>query len=330
MKILLAIVAFLLAAIIAAFLVLRTPDTDRDGMIAKYGGPDAMFADGPGGMKVHWRDEGCRDCPAMILLHGSGASLHTFAPLIPRLGAEYRVITFDQPGHGLTGPHPMGDYSAGGLSQALDAVAAAAGLEHFILGGNSMGGWVSWRYALAHPERVDALLLIDAAGAPMREGETPPAPSIGFRLLRNPLTRPIAEHVTPREVIAKTLLDSVAVDEIVDDAMIDRYWELLRFPGNRRATVKRAVTDREDDFAARLKEIAAPALVLWGAEDTFIPKSAATTFDERIPNADIVILDGVGHIPMEEAPERTANAILRFLEKQRPDAQDNLVLEMVQ
>lgn len=315
---------FLLAAAAGAAVLLQTPDTKPQAMIAKYGGPNPAFAEGPGGMRVHWRDQGCRDCPALILLHGSNASLHTFEPVIERLGSEFRIITYDQPGHGLTGPHPRDDYSAAGMFEALDAVVAAAGVDRFVLGGNSMGGWVAWRYALARPERVAALILIDAAGAPLRAGETPPPLNLGFRLARNPLARPLLERFTPRSLIRKSLLQTMAVDDIVTEEMVDRYWELLRFPGNRRATALRARTDREDGYADRLGEIRTPTLILWGAEDRLIYATAAETFAERIPDAKVEVFAGVGHIPMEEAPEATANAIRRFLESLAPEAEDLL------
>ncbi|NWG71425.1 MAG: alpha/beta hydrolase [Parvularculaceae bacterium] len=327
MKRVVLILAVVIAAVVALILLVRTPDTNREAMIAKYGGPNAQFADGPGGMKVHWRDQGCRDCPPMILIHGSSASLHTWGPLIERLGVEYRIITYDQPGHGLTGPHPMDDYSAAGMMQALNAVAQAAGVERFILGGNSMGGWVAWRYALAYPERVDALLLLDAAGAPPRADEAPPKLPIGFKLARMRALSPILMHVTPRSVVERSVYQTVEVDEIVTPEMVDRYWELLRFPGNRQATAIRNRTDREEAYADRLGDIAAPSLVLWGDKDSLIPVSAADTFAERLPNATKVILTGVGHLPMEEAPDATASAISRFLDDLAPEAEDSLALE---
>jgi pimeloyl-ACP methyl ester carboxylesterase len=322
------VAALAVAAVVAvAFAVLRTPDTKREEMIAKYGGAAPKFAEGAGGMRVHWRDEGCRDCPAIILIHGSNASLHTWSPLVDELGGEYRIITYDQPGHGLTGPHPRDDYSAAGMFEALNAVASAAGLDHFYLGGNSMGGWISWRYALAYPERVDGLILVDAAGAPSREGEAAAPLNLGFRLMRHRLLRPLIAEITPRGLVKKSLLETAAVDEVVTEEMVDRYWKLLRFPGNRRATAIRAGVDREESYAERLGDIARPTLILWGSEDQLIHPSAARTFDERLPNAGVVILGGVGHIPMEEAPEATANAIRRFMEAQIPEAVDTLNLE---
>lgn len=326
----LAALAGLGAILAVVFLALRTPDSARAEMIVKYGGPAVTFAEGAGGMRVHWRDEGCRDCPAIILLHGSNASLHAFEAMIAELAGEYRIITYDQPGHGLTGPHPRDDYSAAGMFEALDAVANAARLDRFYLGGNSMGGWVAWRYALGHPERVEGLILIDAAGAPLREGETAPPLNLGFRLLRNPLLRPLLSQITPRSLVEKSLQDTVADPSIVTDAMVDRYWELLRYPGNRRASAIRADAPREPEYWDRISEITAPTLLLWGAEDKLIYASAAATFDEMLPNADVVIIDNVGHIPMEEAPAASANAIRRFLEGLQPEAVDTLKLEQPQ
>lgn len=304
-----------LVVLVAAFLLLLTPDTDRDAMIAKYGGSDAAFAAGPAGQRIHYRDQGRRDGPAIILLHGSNASLHTWEPLVDRLGGDYRIVTLDLPGHGLTGAIPSRDYSASAMIDAVDVVAARLELDRFILGGNSMGGWVAWRYALEHPARVEALLLLDAAGMPLRKGEKAPESNVGFRILEYPFGRWLATRITPRLLVEQSLRGSVEKQDIVDDAMIDRYWELLRFPGNREATVMRARTDREPELAARVGEIGAPTLILFGDKDRLINPSAAQTFGERIAGSEIVLLAGIGHLPMEEAPDEVAAAIADFLKR---------------
>ncbi len=304
-----------LVALIAAFLLLVTPDTDRDAMIAKYGGSDAAFAAGPAGQRIHYRDQGRRDGPAIILLHGSNASLHTWEPLVERLGGDYRIVTLDLPGHGLTGAIPSRDYSASAMIDAVDVVAARLELDRFILGGNSMGGWVAWRYALEHPARVEALLLLDAAGMPLRKGEKAPESNVGFRILEYPFGRWLATRITPRLLVEQSLRGSVEKQDIVDDAMIDRYWELLRFPGNREATVIRARTDREPELAARVGEVGAPTLILFGDQDRLINPTAAQTFGERIAGSEIVLLAGIGHLPMEEAPDKVAAAIADFLKR---------------
>ena len=305
----------LLLAIVVAFLVLRTPDTDRDAMIARYGGPGVAFAAGPAGQRIHYRDQGKRDGPVLLLLHGSNASLQTWEPLVKRLGGTYRIVTLDLPGHGLTGATPDTDYSADGMMAAVDVVMAKLALDRFSIGGNSMGGWVAWRYALARPERIDALLLIDAAGMPLRKGEKAPPSNVGFRVLQYPVGRWLATQITPRSLVEESLRGSIAKQDIVDDAMIDRYWELLRFPGNREATVLRARMDRQPAMASQVSAITAPTLILFGKQDRLINPTAAQTFHERIGGSEVVLLDGIGHLPMEEAPDETAAAIDDFLKR---------------
>ena len=312
---------FVLLALVATFFALRTPDTDHDAMIAKYGNPDGLttFARGPAGQSIHYRDQGCRTCPAMILLHGSNASLHTWEPLVARLGKDFRIVTLDLPGHGLTGSTPDGDYSPAGMMAAVDVVAAALELERFILGGNSMGGGISWQYALAQPVRVEALLLLNAGGMPPRAGEKAAASNIGFRIMRNPVGRWLAGQITPRALVASSLEQSVSNRAVVTEAAVDRYWELLRFPGNREATARRATLPRDFAAAARIGQITAPTLVLFGAEDRIINPSTAQTFGERIKGAKVVLLPGIGHLPMEEAPDATAAAIRDFLAKRQAE-----------
>lgn len=268
----LAVFLGVLAGLVAgAFIALRTPDSDAAAMRAKYGGPAPNFAETTDGMSVHYRDQGCRDCPAIILVHGSNASLHTFEPLVEKLKDRYRLISYDQPGHGLTGPHPRDDYSAQGMFEAFAAVVDATGVERFAIAGNSMGGWIGWRYALARPQDLSGLILINAAGAPPSPDAEKPRLYLGARIMRHPVGRFLAQHITPRSVFEKSLLDAAADDAFVTKKMVDRYWELMRYPGNRRAAGLRAIVDREPQYGQRLSEITVPTLILWGAQDRVAP-----------------------------------------------------------
>lgn len=305
------IIFFIILA--AAGWFLRTPDTDPDVMAAKYANDASRFVTNAEGLRVHYRDQGNPRGNPIVLLHGSAASLHTWEPLVDRLGDEYRIITYTQPGHGLTGPHPQDDYSFNGMADALDLVTKELGLERFILGGNSMGGWVSWRYTLANPDRVSALILLDAAGMPIPEGEEEPPLNIGFQLLQTPVGRFLMQQYTPRHLVAKSARQSVSIQSVMTEDAVDRYWELLRLPGNRRAAALRAIADREPEYAKRVSEITTPTLIVWGAEDQLIFASAAKMFEERLPKAATVIYEGIGHLPIEEAPERTAEDIKGFL-----------------
>ncbi len=137
-----------------ALLIFRTPDTDPAAMRAKYGGAPSQFVDLGDGLTVHLRDEGPRDAPVIMLLHGSNADLHTWEPWVQALKGQYRVIRFDTIGHGLTGGVASKDYSPEAMTALVGQVADKLGLERFALAGNSMGGAVAASYAMAHPQRL--------------------------------------------------------------------------------------------------------------------------------------------------------------------------------
>lgn len=300
-------------ATVAALLVLRTEDTDLALMQEKYGGTNSLYVETSDGLSVRYRDQGCQTCPAIILIHGSNSSLHTFEPLVERLADRYRLISYDQPGHGLTGAHPDDDYSATSMFKAVDALVGATGVNEFAIAGSSMGGWVAWRYALENPERVAALILIGASGAPHRPTSVEARLHLGARIMKSSVGRRLAERIAPRFLVEQSLLDSVSDPNLVTDEMVDRYWELLRLPGNRRAAGQLAVTDREPEFGERLGELRPRTLILWGEEDQVVPVSNAATFREEIPNAVLQVFERVGHLPAEEVPEKSALAIDRFL-----------------
>ena len=313
MRRVLRIVAVLVALAMIAFVIFRTPDTDPAEMRAKYGGEPSQFVKLDSGLEVHLRDEGPRDAPAIILLHGSNADLHTWQPWVDRLKADYRVIRFDQPGHGLTGATPDGDYSTATYVGAIDDVADALDLDHFILGGNSMGGYHTLEYALAHPERVQAMVLVDAGGPPVKLES---GGNIGFTLARIPVLNQLLKHITPRSMVEKSLSQSVSNQAVVTPEAVDRYWELLRYPGNRHATMVRFGQDRVLLTDAQASSLTMPALVIWGEEDRLIPLAAGVWLDTHLPNSTLVTLPGIGHLPMEEVPEPTAANLRSWLAEQ--------------
>ena len=301
----------------ALFVWARTPDLPAAELRAKYANAESEFVEVSPGLTVHLRDEGPALGPVVMLLHGSNSSLHTWEPWVEQLKATHRVITYDQPGHGLTGPHPRDCYTAACYTEVVEAVARNRKLDRFVLGGNSMGGWVSWNYALAHPERLAGLVLVDASGPDLPASLTPPAP-IGFRIARTPVLNQLMRQVTPRSVIEKSVRQSVSVQASVTPAVVDRYWELIRYPGNRRATGLRFATPRTVATPEKLAKIATPTLIMWGREDRLVPVEAAVVFDREIPNSRAVIYDGIGHIPMEEAPFRSVADLQAFLAELGP------------
>ncbi|MBU2587960.1 MAG: alpha/beta hydrolase [Alphaproteobacteria bacterium] len=312
----------LLAVLVIAFLIFRTPDTDAAEMRAKYGGVPSQFVDIGGGVTIHLRDEGPKDAPAIMLLHGSNADLHTWEPWVAALKSQYRVIRFDQVGHGLTGPDPKHDYSRANYVADVLAVADTLGLERLVIGGNSMGGKHALAFAIAHPDRVSGLVLVDASGGPMPRDKAAKknngGGNIGFTIARMPGINRLVEQITPRSLIAQSLEQTVSVKSIVTEQMIDRYWELLRYPGNRRATLKRFGYPYDPLTEAEIAAVTAPVLILWGEEDRLIPVAAGQSLAGVMPNAQIIVYPGIGHLPQEEAPAATLGDLLEWLAEHAP------------
>ena len=298
----------LFGILVVAFLLLRTPDTDPAEMRAKYGGPPSQFVEIGDGVTVHLRDEGPRDAPAIMLLHGSNADLHTWEPWVQALKTRYRVIRFDQVGHGLTGPDPNADYSTANFVADIGEVADKLGLKRYVLGGNSMGGKHALAFAIAHPERLTGLVLVDGSGGPVLKTDSArkkDSGNIGFTIARMPGVNLIAEQVTPRSLIQQSLEQSVSVKSVVTPAAVDRYWELLRYPGNRRATLARFSRPYDPLKEADIAKVQVPTLILWGEEDRIIPVEAGSWLAKTLPANELHTYPRIGHLPHEEAPQAT-------------------------
>lgn len=309
LKGLLALAAVVVIALGAGYLVLKRDDIPYATLEEKYGGPASAYLDLPDGVRVHYRDQGNPNGPALVLVHGFSASLHAWEPWVERLGPTYRIVSLDLPGHGLTRAPPCYRASITGYGEVVDALAQHLQLQRFTLAGNSMGGEVAWNYALAHPDKLEGLILVDAAGWPSREPRGPPGAA---QLMEAPVIGPALRRLDARALFAQGLRMSFADPAFVDDAMIDRYWELARAPGHRDIlfTIRR---DGED--TRTLGDILTPTLILWGEEDRLISVSDARRFADVLLHMDLITYPDVGHIPMEEAPDQSAADVAAFLER---------------
>jgi pimeloyl-ACP methyl ester carboxylesterase len=299
-----------LLAIIVGAVAYWTPDTDAAAMRAKYGGPPSQYVDLGNGLTLHLRDEGPRDAPVIILLHGSSADLRTWDQWTAVLTTKYRIVRIDQIGHGLTGPSPTRDYSMMAFTATVDQLTQKLGIRKFSLAGSSMGGNVAWNYTLAHPEKVEALILIDAGGAPYRDD--PPPPFV-FQIAQNPLFRPALLHITPRFLVAAAARSSVVNPASYSESSIDRTWELLRYPGNRQATADRLKVQRVAAKVEDMKRIIVPTLILWGEKDSTLPVWGARWFGTHIRGSKVIVYPGIGHLPMEEIPQKSVADLSNWL-----------------
>jgi len=300
----------LVALSAAALWYFSAPDISRAALEVKYARPPSQFVMLPDGARAHFRDRGPRDGHVLVLIHGSNASLFTWEPWVTRLEDTFRVITVDLPGHGLTGAVPNRDYSEDGMVKFVGEVADTLGLPRFAIGGNSMGGRMAARFAEQYPARVTHLILVDAGGLPSNQDGLAP---LAFRLLRTPAVNKALLHVAPRSIVALGLNEAFARREIINDAMIDSYWELGRMEGTREATLARFNAPSESGVKAHIRDIKAPTLILWGEEDRLVPVDVAHAFQAAIPASKLIIYPKTGHGPQEEVPEPSARDVRQFL-----------------
>ncbi len=303
------IVTVLTLGVIALF-VMSMPDIDPEDLKQDYTNDTSQFMELMG-MPVHFRDEGSG--PAIVLLHGTGASLHTWDAWTEELKKNFRVIRMDLPAFGLTGPHPANDYSIEMYTSFLDAFLNGLEVDSFTLAGNSLGGRIAWGYAAMHPDKVRALVLIAPSGAPS-DKKSP----LVFKLAQNPVTSFLLKRVTPRSFIRKNLREVYFDDSMVTYELVDRYYKLALREGNRQAFVHRART-KFTDQTIQLTRISAPTLLVWGVDDQWISPEDTTFFKANIPHAKVVILPEAGHVPMEEVPSRSLAPVIQFLADISPD-----------
>ncbi len=257
------------------------------------------------GANVRVRIEGPEEAPPVILMHGFIYSLESFDAWAHALKADYRVIRFDLLGHGLSGPDPQQRYSPEERAEFLGAVMDALGVERAIIGGNSLGGLAAWRFAAASPDRVGALILISPGGYP--------ANGVGDAPLSPPPPMALFLKTAPDVGVAYALGNIYGDDSKVTPEKIKLVGDMMREQGNGDAFVQSIEEFSLPDPEPLLRSITAPTLILWGGDDIVIPVENGRRMAAAIPDARLIVYDGVGHVAQEEAPERSIKDVKAFL-----------------
>jgi len=266
-------------------------------------------------LEVHYRDQGNQtDSLPIVLLHGTAASLHTWEGWVQALQSERRIITLDLPAYGLTGPHLAGNYSVSFYVDFIDDFLNQLGVEKCIIGGNSLGGYIAWNYALKHPQKTKKLILVDAAGYPIQSESVP----LAFQLASLPIIKNVFKYITPRPILKKSIENVYGEPSKIDEKLVDRYFELSLRAGNRAAFIDRMSKFKKkglDENYEQLKKLSTPTLIIWGEKDRLIPISVAYRFQKDLPNNTLVTFPKLGHVPQEEDPQETVKSVLNFLRK---------------
>jgi pimeloyl-ACP methyl ester carboxylesterase len=305
-------ILLLLTAVALAFS--RAPDRSVESLVARWAPPPSEFIEVKGQL-VHLRDEGPRSDPEpVVLIHGTSASLHTWEGWVRALKTQRRVVRFDLPAFGLTGPfagqYARDDYRGDTYARFVVDLLDHLKIPRAVLGGNSLGGEVAWRTAVLARERVAGLILVDAAGPAF----TPESVPIGFTIARTPVLNRIPEWVLPRGLVASSVANVYGDPSKVTPELVDRYFELTLREGNRRALgVRMQQTSIGGEDADRIKTVKVPTLILWGGKDRLIPPGVARVFERDIAGSRLVVFPELGHVPHEEDPARTVAAVREFL-----------------
>lgn len=264
------------------------------------------------GMDLHYRVTGSG--PALLLIHGVTSSLHTWKGWHEHLSTYFKVISFDVPSFGLTGPPPNGDYSIEMYMRVIDKLLEHLGTEKIYLAGNSFGGYLAWNYALHQPNKVLKMILLDAAGIGSKKSDLR---DVGFKLFLHPIAKFFAHRITPRRVLKQGLRMAYGDPSKVTEELVDTYQHLLMRKGNRKGFTE--VLDKTilhgRDNTIRIKEIKTPTLIMWGDKDKTISIKDGYAFQKLIKDSELIVYKNIGHVPMEEIPKETAADALAFFMK---------------
>jgi 4,5:9,10-diseco-3-hydroxy-5,9,17-trioxoandrosta-1(10),2-diene-4-oate hydrolase len=292
--------AIVLAGVLLLAVTARRPAPDRP-WIAEAG-CELGYLD-LGGRRLRFVRAGSG--PAVVLLHGFASSVYTWKDVIPALAASHDVVAIDFPGFGDSSiPDPL---DAATYPATVIDVMDRLGIARASLVGNSMGGSVAVAVAAQWPGRVDRLVLIDSAGFNFEAKDRP----FLLRAMASPGAGALMEMLpVRRRLVAAGLRQVFHDDALVTDERIDAYAGPMMRPGAARAAAQ-VLSRRMADFpVARVK---APTLVIWGGDDAWIPVAHAQRFADAITGAQVVILEGCGHLPQEERPAEVGPLLDRFL-----------------
>jgi len=264
---------------------------------------------------LHYCDEGKKDAHPVILIHGFGASLHTWNGWAEILKKDFRVIRLDLPGFGLTSrSDPPLEYTEELWLETINQLVSRLKLKNFSLAGNSLGGYISFKYALNYPDKIHKLILIDSVGYPQS------LPGL-LKLATFPVTGDLAKMMMPRFLVKMCLRDVYGNPDLVTEEIIDRYHYLINLPGARRDFInivrKMKVQAADPLLGNDIKHIKCPVLILWGVLDNWTKVELADQWARDLPHAVIIKYPNLGHVPQEENAYKTGMDARQFLMKEK-------------
>jgi pimeloyl-ACP methyl ester carboxylesterase len=283
--------------------------------IRRYESLDLSEVERPGrtlsldGVSIHYLEAGTG--PALILIHGLGASTFTFRRILPDLARHFRAVALDLKGFGFS-ERADGDYSLSAQAALVGGVMDRLGIEKASVLGHSMGGAVAMRLALAHPERVERLILASSA-SDLELGHRIWGAAVIGRLL--PLIAPFTLH--NRRFRELSLKSGYCDPDRCTEDVIEGYMLPGRMHGNLRA-LGNTMAHWHRGPPLHPADITQSTLILWGEGDRWLPPSRGERLHQLIPGSRLELVAGGGHLFLEEQPEEALRVIEDFLQEREP------------
>jgi pimeloyl-ACP methyl ester carboxylesterase len=306
LKVLLVLLA-IAALALTVFWFARPADVSFDEVRASVPNSDySHFAD-IDGVRLHYQEKGTGT--PLVLIHGYTSSTYSWKEVFEPLSKNFRVIAVDLKGFGFSGK-PDGDYTRRAQALLAAHLIDYLKIEKAWLCGNSMGGEVALNVALANPERVAGLILIDSAGV-----EVPGSGSLAPRYLQLPVVGRVltALALTSDKLVRQGLQKSFYDQTKITNERVANYYRPLQTRGGQLAAVRARTQWDLFPIETDLTRIHLPTLIIWGAEDRLIPLAAGRKMNSYIKDSKLVVFDSCGHLPQEEMPERVVDEINRFV-----------------
>jgi len=272
------------------------------------------------GLTVHYKELGQGE-PAIILLHGFGASEYSWREVMEPLSRSGRVIAYDRPGFGLT-ERPMdgnwtgtNPYSVQGNVELLEGLMNELGVDKAVLVGNSAGGEVATAYAIEHPERVQGLVLVDPA---VGNGNKGPLPQWAYPLMELPQIR----HMAP--LLVRSIAGDIGNNTIrmawhdpsrITPEVYEGYRKPLRADNWDKALYEFTIAGNPVSYSEHLADLTIPVLVVTGDDDRIVPTAQSIQLSREIPGSELVVLKECGHVPQEECPDQLLPSVQAFLKR---------------
>ena len=304
---LLLVLVVIAALALTVFWFARPADVSFDEVRAAVPNSDSSHFAEIDGVRIHYQEKGTG--APLVLIHGYTSSTYSWKDVFEPLAKTFHVIAVDLKGFGFSGK-PDGDYTRRAQAVLVTHLLEHLKLEKAWLCGNSMGGEVALNVALANPERVAGLILVDSAGV-----EVPGSESLAPGYLLVP--------VVGRLLIALSLTSDKLVREGLDKSFYDRakvtddrvanYYRPLKTRGGQLAALRARTQWAIFPVEPELGKINVPTLILWGAQDQLIPLAAGNKLSSLIKDSKLVVFDNCGHVPQEEMPARTVDEIMKFI-----------------